>query len=370
MTPLIDHRAAAASIDSNALQENLNQINRLAPKSKVLVMIKADAYGHGIKETATALHQAQAYGVTSLAEAFTVRQIYPFKPIVLMSGFFSEAEIQSIFENDFSITIHSIEQVMILKSLKISSPLKIWLKIDTGMHRLGFLPEEVPAIITALESLPFIVKPFVIFSHFACADQPEHPLNPIQLNQFLKIKQAFPHHEFSLANSAAIMALPQSHFDWIRPGIMLYGISPFSNRTGQEVNLIPAMEMKTQLIEKKFIRKNETVGYGATWTAAENTLIGVIAIGYGDGYPRHAQNGTPTLIRGKICPLIGRVSMDFSCVDLTNCPNAAIGDEVTLWGKHLPIERIAEKSSTIAYELVTNITRRVKFYYRSNLMED
>lgn len=363
---MTDRRSTIAIVNHASFKKNLQRVKQLAPQSKVLAMIKADAYGHGIKETAMALDQAEAYGVASISEALIVRQVHPLKPIVLMSGFFNREEIQTLFDHDFSIVIHAIEQVHILASLKnqpCSSPLKIWLKIDTGMHRLGFLPEEINDIIPILESLPFIAKPFVIMSHFACADEPGHPLNQVQLNRLLKIKHDFPHHQFSLANSAAIIRFPESHFDWVRPGIMLYGISPFSNRTGQDEQLIPAMEIKTQLIEKKFIKKNETVGYGATWTAPEDMPIGIIAIGYGDGYPRHAASGTPTLIREKICPIIGRISMDLSCVDLKDCMNAEIGDEVLLWGKTLPIELIAQKSSTIAYELVTKITRRVNFHY-------
>ena len=256
--------------------------------------------------------------------------------------------------------IHSEYQLQLLEQARLAQPVKCWLKVDTGMHRLGVMPEQVPDLLSRCRQCNNIAQPVTVLSHLACADEPEHPENQMQMETFddLELAEDLPR---SLANSAAIIAFPDAHYDWVRPGIMLYGISPLADTTASELDLQPVMTLKSRLIAVNHLLQGDPVGYGATWQCPEDMPVGVVGFGYGDGYPRHVPSGTPVLVNGQRVPIVGRVSMDLITVDLRTLPEAQVGDEVILWGEGLPIEEIAVAAETIAYELVCRLTSRVTF---------
>lgn len=347
-------------VNLTALQQNLQHIRKLAPHSAVLAMVKSNAYGHGIERIGLALPDADALGVACIEEGFLLRRAGVKNPIVLMEGLFTNDELASAAAEDFTLVIHHEAQLQMFEqnNAAIKKPLSIWLKIDTGMHRLGFEPAKVPAIYQRLMQCALVKKPIGLMTHFAEADALERAPVLRQINLFNHITQQLEGPR-SLANSAGIIAWPAAHSDWVRPGIMLYGASPFKGHRGIEYNLQPVMSLTSELIAIHTIQPDERVGYGGTWIAPEAMRLGVVGIGYGDGYPQYAQNGTPVLVNGRPCPLAGRVSMDMLTVDLRTQPHAKVGDPVLLWGPGLPVEIIAENNHTSAYELLTRITQRV-----------
>lgn len=355
-------RTATAAIDLQALHHNVEQVKRLAPTSKVMAVLKANAYGHGLERIAVALAEqgADAFGVARLDEALALRACGVIKPIVLMEGFFSPQELPVLDVNNLQTVIHNEEQLEALLAAKLNTPIKVWLKVDTGMHRLGVEPEQFETFHQALQSSDNVQNDIVLMSHLSCADDTTSRATEHQLATFEQLTSAYSG-EKSLANSAGIVGWKDCHYQWLRPGLMLYGVNPMMS--GQEVettlDIQPVMTLKSSVIAKRFIRKGESVGYGAAWTAEQDTYIGVIAIGYGDGYPRHAKNGTPVLLNGRRVALVGRVSMDMITVDLGAESKDQIGDVAVLWGKGLPIECVAQWATTIPYELLCNITRRV-----------
>lgn len=374
---------ATAVIDLKALVNNYKTIKSYAPNSNILAVLKANAYGHGLELIAKALPQADAFGVARLGEAILLREAGITQPIVLLEGFFSIDELDLLVEHNLDTVIHNNFQLAALTENQLAKPLKVWLKIDTGMHRLGINPDEFPQYFNALCSNDNVKKSIVLMSHLGCADDTSNTITTFQTELFNSITSSLAI-ERSLANSAGIFAWPNTHYDWVRPGLMLYGISPMLLSTDKtlDFNLInnsyenkiqdiqPVMTLKSSLIAIKTIKCGESVGYGASWTSTKSTIIGVVAIGYGDGYPRHAKNGTPVYVNGRIVPLVGRVSMDMITVDLgeqfydeitaKNINNIdKIGDEVILWGAELPVETVAKHATTIPYELLCNISRRV-----------
>lgn len=353
-------RPAQAVIDIVALCSNVQQVRRCAPQQKIIAVIKADAYGHGAVRVAQAIETlVEAFAVSCLEEALKLRAVGIQLPIVLLEGFFQAEELPLIAQHHLHSVIHSHFQVEQL--LKISPPLPIplWLKIDTGMHRLGFAPSEVEEIFHRLKRHLSIQTPLRLLSHLASADDLQSQQTLAQTQGFLNLVDTL-QVESSLANSAGILGWPQTHRQWVRPGIMLYGVSPFSNNLDPAAFLQPVMELQSAIISVKSYRRGETIGYGATWECPEEMSVGVVAIGYADGYPRHAPSGTPVLVNGKRVPLIGRVSMDMVTVDLRTQPEAKVGDVVVLWGKKLPIEEIALFAGTIPYELLCHICPRVR----------
>lgn len=351
---------ACADINLAALRHNLQQVKKTAPKSRVMAMVKANAYGHGLLPIARALSDADALGVATVQEALQLRQQGVSQPIAVMGGFQDGAELQQLLNQRLQAVIHSEYQLSLLEALSHSKQtLQVWLKIDTGMHRLGFLPEQVTDAYARLLACSWVEKPIGFMTHFACSDQQEHPLTAEQLAIFHKTV-VWPG-EQNLASSSAIMIWPQTHADWVRPGIMLYGVSPFTHQAGTDFDLKPVMTLRSRIIAIKTVCQGESVGYGATWVCPHDMRVGVVSIGYGDGYPRSAQNGTPVLINGKRCSLVGRVSMDLITVDLTEQPQAAVNDPVVLWGEGLPVEQVAHCAGTIGYELLTKVTPRVEF---------
>lgn len=348
------YRPVKAVIDLNALQQNLRQAKAFASKSKVLAIIKSNGYGHGIERVAAQLSQADGYGVACIDEAIVLRQKGFLHPIVLLEGLFSEAELAVAIQHRLEFAVHSFVQLEWLKNNQIKAPLNIWLKLDTGMHRLGFQAHEIETVIAELKALPTAVN-IHLMSHFASADESE-TFTRRQLSVFNRVAESL-NCPRSIANSAAVQRYPESHLEWVRPGIMLYGACATSEMVP---GLKPVMTLMSQIISLKWVEPSETVGYGQTWQASNRSLIAVVAIGYGDGYPRHAPSGTPVLIQGKRMPLVGRVSMDMVTVDVTElAEKVAIGDEVILWGKGLPVDVIAQACGTIGYELLCGVTQRV-----------
>jgi alanine racemase len=353
-----------AHINLTALLHNFHCIKKFAPTSRILAMVKSDAYRHGAIAVAKTLNAAaDAFGVACVTEALQLRDAQITKPIVLLKGFINNEELQAIVENDFETVIHNQEQLQLLENFKISKSLKIWLKIDTGMHRLGFLPHEVHNAYSRLMQSPYINKPLRIMSHLSDASDQSSPKNLHQMQTFQALTKEL-NGEKCLANSGTFLALDGAALDWIRPGITLYGVSPFNEgRAPTNLKLEPIMNLTSTLISVKHLKQGETVGYSSTWTCPKDMPIGIVNTGYGDGYPRHAPSGTPILINDVRCQIIGRIAMDMITVDLRNCPTAKVGDEVILWGPKLPIEEIANSAGTIPYELFCHLTNRVNFVY-------
>jgi len=323
-----------------------------------MAAIKANGYGHGMVRVANALKESDALAVASIDEALSLREAGIDTPITLLEGFFQADEIPLASRYRLDLLLHNSQQIDLLEQTPFEDPLRVWLKVDTGMHRLGFSPEQVAEQWRRLESHPGLI-PLRQMTHLANADEIEHPSTPKQLAIFQQATAGLSGLR-AIANSAGVLGWPESHADWVRPGIMLYGVSPFIGGRAEEHNLQPVMTLSSELIAVNQMNKGDAIGYGSRWTCPEVMPVGVVAVGYGDGYPRHAPDGTPVLVNGKRVPMIGRVSMDMITVDLRSQPDAAIGDPVVLWGKGLPAEEIAEPAGTIAYELFCGVTARVR----------
>lgn len=351
-------RIASVTISQAALTHNLRRIKHCAGSAKVMSVVKADGYGHGLLDVASALSATHAYAVCHLSEALILREAGFDHPIALLEGCLDSDEFRQAAELRLWPVLHSEHQVLMLERLKLSAPLSVWLKVDAGMHRLGFLPETIRLIYQRVEAIPHVqVQGFM--GHFSRADEKDNPTTSQQMATFDKAIEGLPGQR-SLANSAAILGWPQSHRDWVRAGIALYGASPFTPPRPEE-NLLPAMTARAALMAVRQLPGNEPIGYGGTWrTPPEGALIGIVSFGYGDGYPRHAPNGTPVLVNGQRVPLIGRVSMDMLSVNLASQPYAKVGDPVILWGEGLPAAEVAEKVGTIAYELFCRLGNRIE----------
>lgn len=351
-----------AIINLNALKHNQQALQKRAPDSQILAVLKANAYGHGMVKIAQTLSPVYALGVARLNEALLLREAGISTPIVLLEGFFHADDIEILVKYDLQTVIHSEQQLDAIIDCKRKISLKIWLKLDTGMHRLGFHGGDFDKAYQKLNVSNNTAKPINLMTHFNCADEIDNNITATQLARFkTHIKKDSGLN--SLANSAAILAWPETHVDIIRPGIALYGVSPFSNQLAHDFNLQPVMTLKSQLIAVRSHQAGESVGYGASWTAKKETRLGVVAIGYGDGYPRMAPEGTPVLVNGRLVPIVGRVSMDMLSVDLGTEHHDSVGDEVILWGEGLPATLVAKHIGTIAYELITKLTSRVALQY-------
>jgi len=351
-------RPAAAHIDPGALVANLARVRSLAPQSRIIAIVKADAYGHGLLRVARALGEADALGVAGLEEALVLREAGIARPVVLLGGPFEAAELGDIARHGLEPVVHADRQLQWLEQASLPRPVPVWLKMDTGMHRLGFAPEAFGAAYGRLQASANVAG-IRLMTHLACADERDHPLTDKQLSLFASATRAY-EGERSIANSAAVLARPDAHADWVRPGLMLYGASPFADSSARDEGLQPVMSLRTELVAVNRFKKGDSLGYGATWTCPEDMAVGVAAIGYGDGYPRHAPGGTPVLVAGRRAPLVGRVSMDMISVDLRGCPEAVPGSPVELWGKDLPVEEVARSASTIPWQLLCGVTARVR----------
>jgi alanine racemase len=378
-------RAARAEINLNALARNLTRIRSLAPHSQILAIVKADAYGHGLEEVvkilATSADAADAFGVASLDDALRIRALGIARKVVVLSGFDEEADFSIIHQHQLDCVIHDDSQIDLLERAKLPEgfQLRVWMKIDTGMRRLGFLPSAAGSALKRLKNLACVYPAISLMSHFSQADEIGLPdaidlqakeRSAAQLEVFDACCRSL-HNElnfngdYSLSNSGATFSLQSAHKNWVRPGGLLYGLSTHVSLTGSELGVEAVMRLRTRLIATKQVNKGDFVGYGNSFQAPDNMLIGIAAIGYGDGYPRHAPSGTPVLVGGQRTETVGRVSMDLLAVDLTAVPHAKVGADVILWGPELPIETIARAAGTISYELSCGITRRVQFQYGS-----
>ena len=355
-------KAATAVIDRRALRHNLQQVRRMAPQSRLIAVVKANAYGHGLLETAHTLQDADCYGVARLGEALMLRSGGIVKPILLLEGFFCAEDLSVLVANNIETAVHCIEQLEALEQAELARPVPVWMKLDTGMHRLGVRPEQAEAFYQRLCACRNVVQPVNIMSHFSRADEPQADATPKQISCFERFANDKPGQK-SIAASGGILLWPQAHRDWVRPGIILYGVSPMDHSQADRFGLQPAMTLKSSLIAVREHKAGEPVGYGGIWVSERDTRLGVVAIGYGDGYPRSAPSGTPVWVNGREVPLVGRVSMDMISVDLRPDATDNVGDEVVLWGNPLPVEQVAAYSGISAYELITKLTQRVEMEY-------
>lgn len=354
-----------AIINLSACRHNLSVAKKAAPKSRCIAVIKANAYGHGMVKIAEALNDADAFAVARITEAIELRESGISKPIVLLEGFSSTSELELIVKYKFDSVVHSEDQLNLLENFE-SGLINIIIKVDTGMHRLGYMPEDVAAVYHRLEQCRCVDKNIVLMTHFSNADDKNDDKTLKQIEIFYQSIEELSVSERSLANSAGILGWPQSHAAWNRPGIMLYGVSPFTNSTATDHNLKPVMTLKSKLISVKKIKQGEAIGYGGTFVCEKDMMVGIVGIGYGDGYPRHAKTGTPILLNGKRSQLLGRVSMDMICIDLSELADhaeAKVNDPVILWGDGLAIEEVAKSADTIGYDLLCGVTSRVEFKY-------
>ncbi|MDT8426118.1 MAG: alanine racemase [Methyloprofundus sp.] len=361
--------AAHIELNMAALRHNVLRVRDYAPESKIMAVIKANAYGHGLVRIAQNLSAAvDAFAVARLDEAIRLRESGIQGRILVLQGFTQADEIEALLHYQLDGVVHSEQQVQLLESVALSGALSVFLKIDTGMNRLGIRPEQCSALVLRLQKCHFVHQAIVFMTHFANADDLQDIKTTQQLAVFNEVTRIHVG-EKCVANSAAIIAWPESRFDWIRPGLMLYGVSPMLVGSAEQLDLLPVMSLYARIIAIKHVKKGATVGYGASWIADKDICLGVISIGYGDGYPRHAQQGTPVLIANKRVPLIGRVSMDMLTVDLSDCSDVQLGEQVLLWGDGLPVEEIAACAGTIPYTLLCGITRRVQIVIKASLSE-
>jgi alanine racemase len=343
------------TIDEKAMLHNLHEIKKHAPASKILAMVKANAYGHGLLTIGNILlNEVDGFGIARMDEALLLRKNFPHKKIVLLSGFFNEEELTFVQQHHIDVVIHRHDQIQLLKENPSQSVMNLWIKVDTGMNRLGFSPEEALSIYETLNYLPK-VHIECMMTHFACANEDNVKVTQHQFSQLRQLKQQFPNIAWSSAKSGTIFSVPEFNDDWIRPGIALYGINPFDQGLASDLNLKPVMTLRAKIISIHAVKKNETVGYGGTWTAPQDTTIAIVTVGYADGYSRHMRQGTPVLINGRTYPLIGRVCMEMLIVELGHSKDVQLGDDAILWGDKLPIEQIAKQADTTPYELLCNV---------------
>lgn len=350
-----------ATIDAAALRNNLAVVRRMAPRSRVIAVVKANGYGHGMIRVARALSDADGLGVARLADAVALREAGVTQRILLLEGVFGAEQFALAASKHCEIVVHSFEQLATLEQFAGSHRFTVWLKLNTGMNRLGFRAEDFT---TAHERLRRCssVSLLRVMTHLSSSEE-RGEVTAKQLRVFNDLV-ARANLERSVANSAAVIAWPESHQDWIRPGLMLYGMSPMPDSTAANFGLQPAMTLSTHLIAVQNVGVGESVGYNGIWRAQRPSRIGIAAIGYGDGFPRATRNGAPVLVGGKEAPLAGRVSMDMIAVDITDLPDAKAGDEVIVWGEGLPAERLAPYADTTCYELVCRVTSRVPLLWK------
>jgi alanine racemase len=349
----------SATIDTAALKHNLQAVRQWAPRSRVMAVIKANAYGHGLVAVARALDAADSFAVARVDEGLTLRAAGIQKRTVLLEGVFDREQLNAAAGAGFELVVHTGEQIELLSSAPPDAGFRVWLKLDTGMNRLGFKGGAFDAALAALSALPGVQTPINLFTHLACADDPEFPATTEQLARFAGATGSLPG-ERSIANSAGMLSFPEAQADWVRPGLLLYGVSPFTGSIGADYGLKPAMTLNSHVIAVKELAPGERVGYGGAWKASRPTRLAVAAVGYGDGYPRNLASGSPVLVNGVRAPLAGRVSMDMIGIDVTDLAHAPrLGDPVILWGAGLPVEEIAVWANTIPYELLCGISQRV-----------
>jgi alanine racemase len=346
-----------AITDRSALRANLAAVRRLAPRSRVLAIVKANAYGHGLVPASLALGDADAFGVARLEEGLALRAAGIQREIVLLEGVFDAEQLVAAASHDFELVVHSAQQLALLSEWRGAHRFIAWLKVDTGMNRLGFRADEFAAAYRKLSSCNAVAS-IRLLTHLASADALGDPMTSEQLQLFDAVTAGLAL-ERSIANSAGLLGWPASHVDWLRPGLALYGVSPLADKTAADFGLRPAMTFMSTVIATRRVLPGERAGYGGQWTARRVSTLAIVAVGYGDGYPRHMANGTPVLVNGERAALAGRVSMDMIAIDVTDIGGVKFGDPVVLWGDGLPAEEVAPHAETIAYELLCGVSQRV-----------
>lgn len=348
-------RPLTARIDHAALRHNLALARALAPGSRLMAVVKADGYGHGLLRVASALRTADAFAVLTLDDALALREAGHRHPILLLQGFYDPCELPDIAAHGLSVVVHEVSQLAALLAFQPAQPVDVHLKMNSGMNRLGLPPEQYAEAVRRLRAWSGLGE-LTLMTHFATAD--EAAGIDWQMARFDASVQGIDAPR-SLANSAALVRHEVARADWVRPGIMLYGVAPNVETTPGDLDLRPAMTLSSRIISVQHLASGERLGYGGTFTAERPTRVGVVACGYGDGYPRHAGTGTPILVEGQRTRTLGRLSMDSLYADITDLPQAGVGTAVTLWGEGLPAQEVASAAGTIAYQLLCGITRRV-----------
>ncbi|MEJ0087676.1 MAG: alanine racemase [Pseudomonadota bacterium] len=357
-------RLIRALIDSAALRHNLGTIRAYAPGAKVMAVVKANAYGHGLVSTALALADADCFAVARLEEGIALRSAGVRAPVVLLEGVFSAEQLAEAAHHGFELVVHDPLQIKLLEAHRGLERFIVWIKMDTGMNRLGFRPEAFEPALTRLRALTVPALELRVMTHLARADERDVSMTGEQLATFertleqaeLTGKQRL---ATSIGNSAGTLGWPRAHGDWVRPGLALYGVSPFAGETAEKHGLKPVMTLETTVLTVREVKRGETVGYAGAWRAERDSAIAILAAGYGDGLPRHLNNGTPVLIGAARYPLVGRVSMDMIAVDVTGAGKIAAGNRAVVWGAGLPVEEIAIHADTIPYELLCGVSQRV-----------
>jgi len=355
-------RPIVADVDLAAIAANLASVRRDARGASVLAVVKANAYGHGLMRILPALNAADGLALIELDAAIALRAAGYIRPILLLEGFFDVAELEPILQHHLDVVVHDEAQVRMLETAQVAARVGVYVKANTGMNRLGFAPGDVPSVCARLEALPAGAE-IRLMMHFARADDDDGIDEPLALFERECAGLPYPR---SLANSAGVVRYGEIGGDVVRPGIMLYGATPFAHRSAASLGLEPAMTLRSKIVALQSLASGDTVGYGASFRAPHAMRIGVIACGYADGYPRIAPNGTPVLVCGKRVPMAGRVSMDLLTVDLSAVPNARVGSDVVLWGEGLPVDEVAAMASTVGYELLCAVAPRVPFAVRDS----
>jgi len=348
-------RPIQATISHSAFQHNLNVVKQHAPQSKIMAVVKANAYGHGLTNAAHGLNDADGFAVLGLDEAIDLREAGFTQNILLLEGLFSRQELPIAASFGLDLVVHSEPQLLMLEKAQLKQPIHVHLKMNSGMNRLGFTPAQYLPVFSRLQAC-CNVSGTTLMTHFATADETLGVTQALTL--FQKTTQGL-QQPLSLANSASILRYPQPHADWVRPGIMLYGASPVTGTDAATFNLKSVMTLGSEIISIQTLSVGESVGYGHRFTASKTTRGGIVACGYADGYPRHAPNGTPIAVNGVITQTIGRVSMDMLYVDLSDITQAQIGSPVELWGQQVSVDKVAEASGTVGYELLCALAPRV-----------
>ena len=348
-------RPIRARIDSAALRHNLDAARRRAPRSRICAVVKANAYGHGLARAARTFAAAEGLALIELEAALELRRAGERRPIMLLQGFFSPEELEPIAEHGLTTVVHDTEQLAMLEKARLPKRIAVVAKLNTGMNRLGFPAENVRSVLDRLRNCPS-AGAVALMTHFADADGKRGVRWQLERFEAATAGVDLPR---SLANSAALLRYPEAHKDWVRPGIMLYGCSPFPDESAETLGLKPAMTLASELIAVRDLRPGDSVGYGGTYSASGPMRIGIVACGYADGYPRHAPTGTPILVCGRRTRTLGRVAMDMLFADLTGIPEAAVGSPVTLWGEGLSADEVAASAGTVSYELLCALTPRV-----------
>ncbi len=362
-------RLLRALIDSAALRHNLGTIRAYAPGSKVMAVVKANAYGHGLVSTALALADADAFAVARLEEGIALRSAGVRTPIVLLEGVFNAEQLAEAAHHRFELVVHEPLQLKLLEAHRDARRFIVWIKMDTGMNRLGFRPEAFAPALARLRALAVPPLELRAMTHLARADEREVSMTSEQIQRFESTLSAAgltgaQRLATSIGNSAGTLGWPRAHGDWVRPGLALYGVSPFGGETAANHGLKPVMTLETTVLTVRDVKRGETVGYAGAWRAERDSSIAILAVGYGDGLPRHLESGTPVLIGGTRHPLVGRVSMDMIAVDVTGAPGVAVGSRAIIWGDGLPVEEVATHADTIPYELLCGVSQRVPLELR------